>query len=236
VMNSSGAIYLLRELPIMATFVIASGIILASKGIWAGEKSLKWSKKKPYYDILMFNELSSSCAWKHSENPVMSESKEVQCENEHCYRRKMAKIVQQIDHAVYSIDLAICIFTSKDLGASFKRARDRGVSIRIYTDREMNQSVLSQIDTLSAYGVEVRGPDTTNIMHHKYCVIDGVERVEELRLLWNRKYMRPTCTILLNGSLNWTYQAICGNWENLFITDNEEMSRLFQTEFSRMWK
>lgn len=53
-------------------------------------------------------------------------------------------------------------------------------------------------------------------MHHKFVVID------------NR--------ILLNGSFNWTRQAISGNQENLMALSNKRMVSLYHKEFNKLWK
>ncbi|KAJ8318460.1 hypothetical protein KUTeg_003551 [Tegillarca granosa] len=52
-------------------------------------------------------------------------------------------------------------------------------------------------------------------MHHKFVVIDN--------------------EILINGSFNWTRQAITGNQENLVVMNDPEIVQQFQTEFENMW-
>ncbi len=52
-------------------------------------------------------------------------------------------------------------------------------------------------------------------MHHKFAVID-------------RKYV-------LNGSFNWTRQAVTGNNENVLITSDKEMLKGFRSEFEKLW-
>jgi cardiolipin hydrolase len=42
--------------------------------------------------------------------------------------------------------------------------------------------------------------------------------------------------LLINGSFNWTRQAIAGNNENVFITDNAQIVDSYQKEFERLWK
>ena len=53
-------------------------------------------------------------------------------------------------------------------------------------------------------------------MHHKFALIDG-------------KY-------LVNGSFNWTRQAVTGNNENVLITSDNNLVNAFKMEFNKLWK
>ena len=53
-------------------------------------------------------------------------------------------------------------------------------------------------------------------MHHKFAIKDG--------------------RVLINGSFNWTRQAITGNQENLLITEDPAATEKFVQEFQRMWE
>lgn len=227
--------------PFYATIALGAGTILASEVIWGAIK-FPMRKKKPLrvHEVVIFNELGQSCSSQHYRN-IQSESEgmaepDLQCDNPYCTIKGIGKFVQQIDQAVYSIDVAIYTFTSFILCEAFKRAVQRGVTIRIISDREMVFSSGSQLNVLADLGVPVRGPVTTNLMHHKYLVIDGVERVEEIRRLKQRKWMRPSCSVLISGSVNWTRLGFGGNWENCIITSDPVLAHSFQAEFNRMWK
>lgn len=52
-------------------------------------------------------------------------------------------------------------------------------------------------------------------MHHKFLVADN--------------------EILVNGSFNWTNQAVMGNFENLVITSENNLVNPFVEEFQRLW-
>ena len=62
----------------------------------------------------------------------------------------------------------------------------------------------------------MRTNDSTYLMHHKFAIVDG--------------------KVLINGSFNWTRQAITGNQENLIITDDKAITPLFVTEFQKLWE
>ncbi|XP_016980795.1 mitochondrial cardiolipin hydrolase [Drosophila rhopaloa] len=238
----------IREHPIVATISIAAGTILASEVIWKAVKFFhsQLSGKRPLrvHEVLSFNELGDICAAQHLRksmpgSPELTKSPEpivLQCRNMYCSLRNVGKIVEQIDRAVYSLDVAIYTFSSLILADAFKRALQRGVSVRIISDREMVFSSGSQINVLACLGVPVRMPITSKMMHNKYCVIDGVERVEEIRRLKQRKWIRPYCSVVVSGSVNWTRQGFGGNWENCILSEDKELARMFQADFTRMWK
>ncbi|XP_022220904.2 mitochondrial cardiolipin hydrolase [Drosophila obscura] len=219
--------------PILATVTVFAGTVLASELLWKAIKYVRGHKRRlRVHEVLFFNELGEICFEQHRGKS----STAVDCGNNHCSLRKLDKIAALMDEAQYSIDIAIYTFTSKVLWEALKRALQRGVSIRVISDREMVYSTKSQILNMAAFGVPVRGPFTTTlIMHHKFCVIDGKTRVQEILQLKQRKWPRPYESVLISGSVNWTYNGFCGNYENCTISSDEVMTCQFQEEFNRMW-
>lgn len=70
---------------------------------------------------------------------------------------------------------------------------------------------------LNVLGIRVRAPESKCLMHHKFAIIDG--------------------RILIHGSLNWTQQALLGNWENVTITSQpEKLIRSFDDYFEKFWQ
>ncbi|KAH8260842.1 hypothetical protein KR038_007537, partial [Drosophila bunnanda] len=234
---------LVQNHPYLATVVLGAGTILASEVMW---RAVKFSmglivNTKPLrvHEVVIFNELGETCSSLHYSN-VRMESEglvvpDLTCDNPFCSVKGVGKIEQQIDKAVYALDAAIYTFTSMALCEAFKRARQRGVIIRIIGDNEMVFCSGSQLGTLADLGVQVRGPSARFLMHHKFVVIDGVERVQEIQRLKQRKWMQDTRSVLISGSVNWTRMGFGGNWENCIITDDKLLTDSFQTEFSRMW-
>ncbi|KAH8353570.1 hypothetical protein KR084_011876 [Drosophila pseudotakahashii] len=230
----------IRDHPVAATISIAVGAVLASEVIWKAVLYFRGKKEKAsrVHEVVCFNELGEICAAQHLRNcrPGSPEPLVTHCRNKYCTLRNVGKIVEQIDRAEYSIDLAIYTFTSLTLAEAMKRALQRGVNIRIISDGEMVYSGGSQITMLARFGVPVRVPITTYMMHNKFCVIDGVERVEEIRKLRKRTWMRPSYSIAVIGSVNWTRQGLGCNWEACVITHDEKLGFMLQSEFNRMWK
>ena len=113
--------------------------------------------------------------------------------------------------------LNVCVFTIShyELASVLIRAHQRGVIVRVLTDNEQMSSSGSQIERLRRAGIQVRNDNTSYFMHHKFVVID------------------QRC--LVNGSLNWTTQAIYGNQENVTVTTNSELVHPFCEQFEYLW-
>ena len=56
---------------------------------------------------------------------------------------------------------------------------------------------------------------STGLFHHKFCIVDGIT--------------------VATGSLNWTRQAVIGNYENVIIIKHEPTVKSFEAEYDRMW-
>ena len=65
-------------------------------------------------------------------------------------------------------------------------------------------------------GVKVIHDHSTGLFHHKFCIIDGI--------------------IVATGSLNWTRQAVIGNYENVVIIKHNQTVRNYQNEYENIWK
>lgn len=114
--------------------------------------------------------------------------------------------------------LDVCVFTisCKELGDVLINAHHNGLIVRVISDNEQLLASGSQIERLRRAGIQVRNDSTSYFMHHKFTVIDD--------------------QVLVNGSLNWTLQGICGNQENVVITNNAEMVNPFCKQFEQLWE
>ncbi|XP_030242012.1 mitochondrial cardiolipin hydrolase [Drosophila navojoa] len=191
----------------------------------------KRNSNREVLKILIFNELSFNCPSRHVKNQGSDHC------SKYCCRRHIQQIIQQIDGAVYAIDIAIYTFTISELLTAFSRALSRGVVIRVITDLEMINSSGSKILTLFNSGAEVRTPASTAMMHHKFLVIDEDSRVKQLLQCRGKPTkLQASFGIMFYGSANWTAQGFNGNWENGVITSDKLLLSRFQTEFDRMWE
>ena len=124
-------------------------------------------------------------------------------------------LVQILRKADQKIDLCVYCLSSQKLIDILIDAHQRQVVIRVITDCEQEAVAGGQVTRLRQSGIQVRIDNSSFLMHHKFCIIDG-------------KY-------LINGSLNWTSQGIYGNQENVIITDNICFVEPFLKHFNELW-
>ncbi|MEF3280316.1 MAG: FAM83 family protein [Elusimicrobiota bacterium] len=109
-------------------------------------------------------------------------------------------IIKMIDLSQKSIDIAVYSISDNDIYNALVRARNRGVKIRIVTDRLQSTQSQTVRDLYNA-GFEPKISDGFNggMMHNKYAIFD-------------EKYV-------ITGSFNWSNNAENYNWENAIILD-----------------
>jgi len=127
------------------------------------------------------------------------------------------RLIDEIDRAASTIDVAIYSFTSDELGRALIRARNRGVRVRIVTDRQQAGGLGSEIPYLESLGFQVRrcqGEGLYGSMHHKFMVVDG--------------------NALVTGSYNWSAAAEQNNYENALFLSTAPVIDDYRAEFSRL--
>ena len=114
--------------------------------------------------------------------------------------------------------LDICVFTIADdrLTEAILDCHARGVQVRVVSDNDKQHDSGSDIDRLRAWGVQVRVDDAPSHMHHKFALFDG--------------------RVLANGSFNWTRSATRDNDENLVVSDDANLVRVFGLQFGKLWQ
>ena len=125
------------------------------------------------------------------------------------------EIIKNINQAEAFINIAMYIFTDKEIALPLVKARERGVKVRLYLDQDQVDYKYSQSCFLVQKGIKTRISTNNYIMHNKFAIID------------NR--------ILLTGSYNWTFSANNRNDENLMIIDDPEIIEIFQNQFVNLW-
>lgn len=124
-------------------------------------------------------------------------------------------IIKNINQAEAFINIAMYVFTDKEIALSLVKARERGVKVRLYLDKDQVDYQYSQSRFLVQKGIKTRISSNNYIMHNKFAIID------------NR--------ILLTGSYNWTFSANNRNDENLMVIDDPEIIEIFQNQFVNLW-
>ena len=124
-------------------------------------------------------------------------------------------IIKNINQAEAFINIAMYIFTDREIAIPLVKARERGVKVRLYLDQDQVDYKYSQSRFLVQKGIKTRISTNNYIMHNKFAIID------------NR--------ILLTGSYNWTFSANHRNDENLMVIDDPEIIEIFQNQFINLW-
>ena len=131
------------------------------------------------------------------------------------YDNPRKEIIKNINQAEAFINIAMYIFTDKEIAIPLAKARERGVKVRLYLDQDQVDYKYSQSRFLVQKGIKTRISTNNYIMHNKFAIID------------NR--------ILLTGSYNWTFSANHRNDENLMVIDDPEIIEIFQNQFEKLW-
>jgi len=131
------------------------------------------------------------------------------------YDNPQKEIIKNINQAETFINIAMYIFTDREIALPLVKARERGVKVRLYLDQDQVDYKYSQSRFLVQKGIKARISTNNYIMHNKFAIID------------NR--------LLLTGSYNWTFSANNRNDENLMVIDNPEIIEIFQNQFVNLW-
>jgi len=131
------------------------------------------------------------------------------------YDNPQKEIIKNINQAEAFINIAMYIFTDREIAIPLVKVHERGVKVRLYLDKDQVDYKYSQSRFLVQEGIKTRISSNSYIMHNKFAIID------------NR--------ILLIGSYNWTFSANNRNDENLMVIDDPEIIEIFQNQFINLW-
>jgi len=131
------------------------------------------------------------------------------------YDNPQKEIIKNINQAEAFINIAMYIFTDREIALPLVKAQERGVKVRLYLDQDQVDYKYSQSHFLVQKGIKTRISSNNYIMHNKFAIID------------NR--------LLLAGSYNWTFSANNRNDENLMVIDDPEIIARYQNQFEKLW-
>ena len=131
------------------------------------------------------------------------------------YDNPQKAIIKNINQAQAFINIAMYVFTDKEIAFPLIDAQKRGVKVRVYLDKDQVGYEYSQSRFLVQKGIKTRISSNKYIMHNKFAIID------------NR--------ILLTGSYNWTFSANNRNDENLMSIGDPEVIARYQNQFEKIW-
>ncbi|MFC4808930.1 phospholipase D-like domain-containing protein [Paenibacillus sp. GCM10023250] len=128
-----------------------------------------------------------------------------------------ALLIGVIDGAERTLDIAIYSLTKPDIVDAIKRAKTRGVAVRLITDRIQaeGKSQKEALKLLGSAGIPMKLNTHSGLMHLKMTVADG-----------------KTAT---TGSFNYSKAASTDNDEVLMVLRDEEVAASFERQFESMW-
>lgn len=154
----------------------------------------------------------------------------------------MKTLIEQIDQALYSIDLAAYDLENLRVGEALVRAANRGVRVRVVTDnynrfdsREVDEKMWKMLRAAGIYSLDDAGDifhpsgeilshplvGASYDMHHKFAVIDA-------------KSSDPNDDYVWSGSTNITYTGNYNTNNSISIKDSG-IAASYQAEFEQMW-
>jgi cardiolipin hydrolase len=127
----------------------------------------------------------------------------------------LLKLLLRLRSAEKSLDLCLFLITCHEFANVALECLARGVRVRLIVEQSSVGMSGCQVGKLRQAGVFVRSRKQHFLMHHKFALIDN--------------------KILVNGSFNWTGQAVMGNNENVVISNESVIVERFVEEFARLW-
>lgn len=126
-------------------------------------------------------------------------------------------IIKMINYSQKTIDIAVYSISDDDIFNTLLNAKNRGVKIRIVTDR-LQSTQSATVKKLYDAGFDIKISDGFNkgMMHNKYAVFDN--------------------SVVITGSFNWSNNAETYNWENAVLlpsTYAAYFSRNFATIYNQ---
>jgi phosphatidylserine/phosphatidylglycerophosphate/cardiolipin synthase-like enzyme len=126
------------------------------------------------------------------------------------------KVISYLNSARRTLEVCIFTITNNRLANALRRAKDRGVEVRVISDDANLEMLGSDVRDLETYGIGVKvDADLKSHMHNKFVLIDD--------------------NVLMTGSFNWTVQAVKKNQENLAAVEDPVLVSLFKQEFEKLW-
>lgn len=126
-------------------------------------------------------------------------------------------LIEQISNCKSSIDAAVYAINNDGIVKALKQAYDRGIKIRILTDKLQAANKNSRVKDLYRYGINIKVNSKFKIEHNKFAVFDGKS--------------------IVTGSFNWTTPASEKNSENcLFVFQRNDVIKEYQKRFDYLWK
>ena len=120
-----------------------------------------------------------------------------------------------IGKANTTIQLMVTRLHLGDLSTALMMAYNRSVDIKIVIDTDERYKSGSAFTDLLNSGIDIRGDNSTKLMHHKVIIIDD--------------------HILAVGSYDWTSSSELTQDDSILLLDSAEVASYYKIEFDRVW-
>jgi len=119
-------------------------------------------------------------------------------------------MIGEIEKAKSEISVAIYDLTNKKISDALIKAHKRGIFVRVYTDKNINQDYEKPLlEELESSGIKVKTASPENWRN-----------VESYRAIMHNKFIVIDKDIIITGSYNFTVNAEENNRENIIIIPN----------------
>lgn len=126
-------------------------------------------------------------------------------------------IIKQINNSKYTIDVVVYAINNNNIVNALKKAHQKGVTVRILTDKLQASHKSSKVIDLYNAGLNIRVHSKHKIEHNKFAIFDK--------------------NTVLTGSYNWTNAATSRNSENCYlIVENKDIVEEYNSRFSYLWQ
>ncbi len=126
-------------------------------------------------------------------------------------------IIDFINEADNEIEAAVYAINNDRIVEALKKAHDRGVKVKILTDRLQASNKSSKVRELYDYGINIRVHSKYKIEHNKFAVFDNEN--------------------VVTGSYNWTNPATSKNSENcVFFINVNDAAEEYDNRFKYLWQ
>lgn len=125
-------------------------------------------------------------------------------------------IIGFLDRCKTFVNISVYCITHEEIANAIIRAHNRGVKVRVLTDKFMAAQQHSVDEKLKEAGVDIRVDKKDGSMHHKF-ICDGKRAVG-------------------TGSFNWTQNAADKNAENFVVIRLKYLVEDYNNEFDRLWE
>jgi phosphatidylserine/phosphatidylglycerophosphate/cardiolipin synthase-like enzyme len=126
----------------------------------------------------------------------------------------LAAMLNRINNAQQTIDVAMYNCTRTDLVNALKMAVARGVRVRYIAAEDAENQALSGLTFPVVYG------NLEALMHNKFMVVD----LELVNDCW-----------VMGGSMNWSNANINNDYNNMLLIQDQSLARVYTLEFEEMW-